>query len=119
MTKSTQPPIDYSSASNEIDGNVYLAYAFPRPRHHRVPNVESPDYRKHPEYTHRAKVVTWDKETGFGSLFEVQSAKIINVGLEDIRPWYGALIVGTEVIFQMYEWKFHKFWVNDDRYYVL
>ena len=118
MTKSTQPPIDYSSACNEIDGNVYLAYAFPRPRHDREANDEPHDYGKHPEYTHRAKVVTWDRKTGFGSLFDLQSAKTIDIGLEDIRPRYGALIVGTEVMFQMFDCKLHNFWVNDDRYYV-
>ncbi len=119
MTKSTQPRIDYSSASNEIDGNVYLAYAFPRPRHNRAPNHDPPDFRKYPEHTHRAIVVTWDRKTGLGSLFELQSASIMKVAIKDIRPMYGALIVGTEVIFQLFDWKIHNFWVNDDRYYVL
>lgn len=32
---------------------------------------------------------------------------------------YGALIVGTKVIFQIDDWKYHNFWVDDDRYYVL
>ena len=119
MTKAAQPRIDYSSASNEIDGNVYLAYAFPRPRHNRAPNLEPPDYRKYPEHTHRAIVVTWDRKTGLGSLFELQSRSIIQVSKRDIGPVYGALIVGTEVIFQLFDWKFHNFWVNDDRFYVL
>lgn len=32
---------------------------------------------------------------------------------------YGALIVGTQVIFQIVDFKFQTFWVDDDRYYVL
>ena len=119
LTNPTQPRIDHSSASNEIDGNVYLAYAFPRPRHNRAPNVDPPDFRRYPANTHCARVVTWDRKTGRGSIFELQSAKILEVGIEDIRPIYGALIVGTEVIFQLFDWKYHNFWVNDDRYYVL
>lgn len=119
MTNSTQPRIDYSSASNEIDGNVYLAYAFPRPRHDRDPNYVSPDYSNYPDHTHRATVVTWDRETGIGSLFEPKSGSKIAMSFKDIVPLYGALIVGTQVVFQMFDWKFHKFWVDDDRYYVL
>ena len=119
MTKSTQPPIDYSSASNEIDGNVYLAYAFPRPRRNRAPNFDPPDFSQYPERPRRATVVTWDRETGLGSLFELQSGSTIQVSFKDIGPMYGALIVGTQVIFQIFDWKFLNFWVDDDRYYVL
>lgn len=119
MTKSTQPHIDYSSASNEIDGNVYLAYAFPRPRHNRASNFDPPDYSKDPEHTHHATVVTWNRETGLGSLFELQSGSTIQISFKDIGPMYGALIVGTKVIFQIDDWKYHNFWVDDDRYYVL
>lgn len=66
-----------------------LAYAHPH-RRARAPNHERPDYCDDPKFTFTATVVEWDRESG---------TKVICQAVEDKR--------------------YAKFWVNDDRYYVL
>ena len=113
-----QPEIDYASAGNEIDDVVYLAYAFPHPRRARQPNYKKPDYSMYPKNTFHAKVMSWDRKSGCGKLFEPRSGATIPISIMDIRPDYGALIVGTEVYYEMWDGDFVKFWVDHDRYYV-
>jgi len=62
------------------------------------------------------KVLFWSEQNGHGIISVSGSTQELRIGLEDIKPRYGALISNSRLEFKYSEdeGRFQEFWVHKD-----